>query len=92
MAASFTIAARNNAFTKEETRDVTLTAVRAYREAMSEFAQMGTLDIWYARLSEEQLVEALELAVASEKGKAQKKAAAGHGKDCAKERRKGPYP
>ena len=77
MAASFTIAARNNAFTKEETRDATLTAVRAYREAMAEFAQMGTLDIWYARLSEEQLMETIELAVATQKGKALKKAAHG---------------
>jgi uncharacterized protein (DUF2252 family) len=77
MAASFTIAARNNAFTKEETRDAALTAVRAYREAMAEFAQMRTLDIWYARLSEEQLMEAINLAVASQKGKALKKAAQG---------------
>ncbi|MDR7081377.1 uncharacterized protein (DUF2252 family) [Arthrobacter ginsengisoli] len=77
MAASFTIAARNNAFTKEQTRDATLTAVRAYREAMAEFAQMRTLDIWYARLSEEQLMEAIDLAVATQKGKALKKAAQG---------------
>ena len=77
MAASFTIAARNNAFTKEETRDAALTAARAYREAMAEFAQMRTLDIWYARLSEEQLMEAINLAVASQKGKALKKAAQG---------------
>ncbi|HSO16711.1 MAG TPA: DUF2252 domain-containing protein [Arthrobacter sp.] len=77
MAASFTIAARNNAFTKEETRDATLRAVRAYREAMAEFAQMRTLDIWYSRLSEEQLMEAIDLAVASQKGKALKKAAQG---------------
>ena len=77
MAASFTIAARNNAFTKEETRDATLRAVRAYREAMAEFAQMRTLDIWYARLSEEQLMGTIDLAVASQKGKALKKAAQG---------------
>lgn len=77
MAASFTIAARNNQYTKAETHDVTLTAVRAYREAMAEFAKMGTLDIWYARLSEEQLMETLELAVATQKGKALKKAAHG---------------
>ena len=77
MAASFTIAARNNAFTKEQTRDATLTAVRAYREAMAQFAQMRTLDIWYARLSEEQLMEAIDLAVATQKGKALKKAAQG---------------
>lgn len=82
MAASFTIAARNNAFTKEETHDVTLTGVRAYREAMAQFAQMNTLDIWYARLSEEQLMEAIDLAVASQKGKALKKAAQGMVKEA----------
>ena len=74
MSASFTIAARNNAFTKEETRDATLAAVRAYREAMAGFAQMRTLDIWYARLSEEQLLETIDLAVATQKGKSLKKA------------------
>ncbi|WP_394251341.1 DUF2252 domain-containing protein [Arthrobacter pityocampae] len=74
MSASFTIAARNNAFTAEEVRDVTLAAVRSYREAMAEFAQMRTLDIWYARLSEEQLMDALDLAVQTQKGKALKKA------------------
>ena len=74
MSASFTIAARNNAFTEDDAREVTLTAVRAYREAMAQFAQMRTLDIWYARLSEEQLLEAIDLAVATQKGKALKKA------------------
>ncbi|MET1065438.1 MAG: DUF2252 domain-containing protein [Arthrobacter sp.] len=77
MAASFTIAARNNGFSTEDTHDVTLTAVRAYREAMAQFAQMRTLDIWYARLSEEQLLETMQLAVATQKGKALKKAAQG---------------
>ncbi|PPB48160.1 DUF2252 domain-containing protein [Arthrobacter pityocampae] len=77
MAASFTIAARNNAFTADEVRDVTLAAVRSYREAMADFARMRTLDIWYARLSEEQLLEAVDLAVRSQKGKALKKAQRG---------------
>src|ERR1700739_3216899 len=35
MAASFTIAARNNGFTKADTRAATGAAVRAYREAMA---------------------------------------------------------
>jgi uncharacterized protein (DUF2252 family) len=43
MAASFTIAARNNGFTPAEQRDVTLASVRANREAMAEFAQMRTM-------------------------------------------------
>ncbi|MHA7207849.1 DUF2252 domain-containing protein [Arthrobacter sp. MDT1-65] len=74
MAASFTIAARNNAFTRNDAREVTLTAVRAYREAMLRFARMRTLDIWYARLSDEELREAIDLSVATQKGKALTKA------------------
>ena len=52
MAASFTIAARNNGFSKEDTRTAALASVRAYREAMATFAQMPTMDIWYASLDE----------------------------------------
>ncbi|MBD7994416.1 DUF2252 domain-containing protein [Arthrobacter sp. Sa2CUA1] len=75
MAASFTIAARNNGFTAAEAHGVTLAAVRAYREAMRGFAKMGTLDIWYARLAEADLLSAIQLAAETSKGKAQKKAA-----------------
>ena len=55
MAASFTIAARNNGFSKADTRAATLASVTAYREAMASFAQMGTMDIWYAHLDEDEL-------------------------------------
>jgi uncharacterized protein (DUF2252 family) len=59
MSASFTIAARNNGFTKAEARDATLASVNAYRTTMAEFAQMGTMDIWYAHFSKKQLMAAL---------------------------------
>ena len=64
MAASFTIAGRNNAFSKADTRAATLASVRAYREAMASFAQMGTMDIWYAHLDEDELMGAVRNAVA----------------------------
>jgi uncharacterized protein (DUF2252 family) len=48
MAASFTIAAQNNGFTKPDTKAATLASVAAHREAMASFATMGTLEIWYA--------------------------------------------
>jgi uncharacterized protein (DUF2252 family) len=57
MAASFTIAARNNGFTKSDTRAATLAAVTAYRQAMASFAGMGTMQIWYTHLSEEELMK-----------------------------------
>jgi uncharacterized protein (DUF2252 family) len=56
MAASFTIAGRNNAFAKADTKAVTVRSVAAYREAMREFAQMRTMDIWYSHLSEDELL------------------------------------
>jgi uncharacterized protein (DUF2252 family) len=56
MAASFTIAGRNNGFSKADTRAATLASVTAYRETMAEFAQMRTMDIWYARLDEDELI------------------------------------
>ena len=73
MSASFTIAARNNGFTPAETSEATLDSVRAYRDAMAEFAQMRTMDIWYAHRSEEELMSALEALASSQKGKAKKK-------------------
>jgi uncharacterized protein (DUF2252 family) len=74
LAASFTIAARNNGFTKVDTRAATLASVAAYREAMASFAAMGTLDIWYAHLDEDELLKAVQSA-AARASKASKKAA-----------------
>ena len=78
MAASFTIAARNNGFAKSDARAATVASVTAYREAMGEFAQMGTLDIWYAHLSEEELLrgdQAATSAARARTGKADRKRA-----------------
>jgi uncharacterized protein (DUF2252 family) len=74
LAASFMIAARNNGFTKADTRAATLASVAAYREAMASFAAMGTLDIWYAHLDEDELLKAVQSA-AAKVSKASKKAA-----------------
>src|SRR4051794_39586017 len=65
MAASFTIAARNNGFSKADTRDATMASVTAYREAMADFGQMGTLDVWYAHLDEDQIMASLRATVAA---------------------------
>src|SRR5215217_8477673 len=62
MAASFTIAGRNNGFAKADTKAATLASVTAYREAMAGFAAMGTMDIWYAHLDEDQLLQAMRTA------------------------------
>jgi uncharacterized protein (DUF2252 family) len=65
MAASFMIAGRNNGFSKAEARAATLASARAYRDAMADFAQMGTMDIWYAHLDEGELRGAIRSTVAA---------------------------
>src|SRR5499427_8489503 len=64
MAASFTIAGRNNGFATADTRAATLASVAAYREAMEEFAQMSTMDLWYSHLAEDELMRSVRDAVA----------------------------
>jgi uncharacterized protein (DUF2252 family) len=64
MAASFVVAARNNGFDPAQAADAARASVRAYREAMQSFAQMRTLDIWYAYLDENELLRALRAAAA----------------------------
>jgi uncharacterized protein (DUF2252 family) len=68
MAASFTIAGRYDGLSKADTRATTLASVTAYRETMAEFAQMQTMDIWYARLDEDELISVIRGLVTEEAG------------------------
>ena len=70
MAASFMIAARNNGFSKADARAATQASVTAYREAMAGFAQMPTMDVWYAHLDEDELMGAIRSTVAKTKKEA----------------------
>jgi uncharacterized protein (DUF2252 family) len=56
LAASFAVGGRENGFSEKERRAVVLEAVGAYRKAMTVFAQMRNLDVWYSHLSVEQMV------------------------------------
>src|SRR4051812_18768533 len=47
LAASLTIAAYNNGFRRPDARSITAASVEAYRQAMLDFAQMRTMEIWY---------------------------------------------
>src|SRR5512132_3117118 len=64
LAASFTIAARNNGFAKADARAATQASVAAYREAMAGIAQMGTLEVWYSHLNEDELLKGIRSAAA----------------------------
>jgi uncharacterized protein (DUF2252 family) len=53
LAASLAVAARDRGFDGAARRDVVVSGVRAYREAMRGFAEMRTIDVWYTRLDVE---------------------------------------
>lgn len=51
LAASFMLAARDNAFTDQEADDIVRLVASSYRQAMSDYAGMSDLAIWYDRIS-----------------------------------------
>ncbi len=75
LAASFTIAARNNGFRAADARTVTEASVNAYRTAMIEFAAMPTLQVWYDRMSEQDVMSAVGTATRSMQESGDKKGA-----------------
>jgi uncharacterized protein (DUF2252 family) len=57
LAASLAVAGRDNGFPKQDRQTVVTETVRQYREAMTEFAAMANLDVWYATMEIEPLIE-----------------------------------
>ena len=74
MAASFTIAARNNGFTAAQARTASLASASAYREAMLRFADMGVMEIWYSKVSAQDVLDAVGAAAREAKGSDKKQA------------------
>jgi len=60
LAASFVVACRDNGVRDGAARDVAATSVRTYREAMAEFSQMKTLELWYHSLAADDLLAGLK--------------------------------
>jgi uncharacterized protein (DUF2252 family) len=75
MAASFTIAARNNGFSPADIQSVTRTSIASYRKAMAGFAGLDTMDVWYAHLDEKELMASVRRAAASATSRGQGKVA-----------------
>jgi uncharacterized protein (DUF2252 family) len=59
LAASFVLAARDRGFKLQEARTAVRAALKAYRSAIAELAQMGTLEVWYTRIDEKMLLAAI---------------------------------
>ena len=70
LAASLAIAGRDRGFSDQERADVVLEAASAYRTEMAKLATMRDLDVWYARMDIENVLNELgdQLALASPKG------------------------
>jgi uncharacterized protein (DUF2252 family) len=81
LAASFTIGCRNNGFSKADTRAITSASVTAYREAMREFAAMGTMEVWYAHMAADDLLALVAAGKNGKNGKNGKKDAKKDGKN-----------
>jgi uncharacterized protein (DUF2252 family) len=59
LVASFVLASRDRGFKRKEARVAVREALRAYRNTIAELAQMGTLDIWYTKIDEQMLLNAI---------------------------------
>jgi len=59
LAASLVIAGRGNGFAESEITDLVRESAMSYRTAMSSFAGMTNLDVWYARLEVGEILEGL---------------------------------
>jgi uncharacterized protein (DUF2252 family) len=59
LATSFEIAGRHRGLEAPVRRALAMESVAAYRGAMREFADRGNLDLWYARLNSDMLMERL---------------------------------
>src|SRR3984885_9644314 len=87
MVTSFVIAARDNAFAASDAKAAAREAAAAYRTAMSTFAGLGTMDIWYASLDED-AIRSIALGTLDDVGKAAKSAKSAKQKKQAREQAK----
>jgi uncharacterized protein (DUF2252 family) len=81
LAASFEIAARANGLKAKQRRLATEAVARTYRDSMRGFATMRSIDVWYARLDEETLMERLRALGSKAVKRAEKSAAKARAKD-----------
>src|ERR1700730_12286243 len=54
LTASLAVASRSREFTDKERRRIVTASAETYRQAMHEFAEMGHVDVWFARLDADQ--------------------------------------
>jgi uncharacterized protein (DUF2252 family) len=67
LAASLVVAGRDNGFDAADCRKAAQVSAASYRRRMAEFSEMGELEVWYSRVSEEEAFGLLPDAKAKKK-------------------------
>jgi uncharacterized protein (DUF2252 family) len=81
LVASFAVAGRDRGFDERQRKSITTTVTRSYRAAMKAFAEMGNLDLWYARVQLEDLERAARRGTAKQRRRFEKNVAKARTKD-----------
>jgi uncharacterized protein (DUF2252 family) len=56
LVASFALAARSNGFSDDDGRDMAVACARAYRKRLRAYSEMSPLQVWYARVTDEDVL------------------------------------
>ncbi len=56
LVASFVLAARSNGLSDSNGRDAAVTCARSYRKRLREYSEMSPLEVWYARITFEDVI------------------------------------
>ena len=67
LAVSFVVAGRDNGFDAADCRNAARAVTASYRQRMTEFSEMGELEVWYSRIGEEEVKGLLTEARAGKK-------------------------
>lgn len=78
---SFVLAARSNGLSDKVGEEAAVACARSYRKRLREYAEMHPLDVWYARLTAEDILAMVPAAVQASLQSRLDKAAAGSGSE-----------
>ncbi|MEO3472472.1 DUF2252 domain-containing protein [Roseomonas sp. CAU 1739] len=81
LVASMVLASRANGHADKDGRDAAVEAARSYRKRLRDFARMQPLDVWYARITAEDVAATVPSAVAARLRARVEKAMAGNGSE-----------
>jgi uncharacterized protein (DUF2252 family) len=84
LVASFAVAGRDRGFDEEARASMNRAVARSYRDSMHEFAGMGNLDLWYARIHADDIVSAAHQASKKQVKRFERNVAKAQSKDSLK--------